>query len=202
MRDRERIRGTVAAAALLALMGTVATQGVRADDDDNRRLVFAAYKSETAAKDAFKTLKAADDKDAIDIESYAVISKGLDGKVKVKDQRKKGARAGAVVGAVVGLLGGPVGVAVGAAAGGTAGYLTGNAVGMSKDTVEKIKSSLQPGESAIIAVVEEEWGSAAEKLQEAKAVRITSYQIPPAPKAGGAEGKSAPPETAPMQPSN
>jgi uncharacterized membrane protein len=58
------------------------------------------------------------------IESYAVVSKDLQGKVKVRDQRRRDAGIGAILGGVIGLVGGPLGVAAGATAGGAAGYLT------------------------------------------------------------------------------
>jgi uncharacterized membrane protein len=180
------VRTTALAVALLTVVGAAARA---ADEAPPKRLIYATYRNETSAMDVFRTLRDAERQNLIRIDSYAVISKSMDGKVRVKDQRQKGTRAGAVIGGVVGLLGGPVGVVVGAAAGGAAGYLTGNAVGMSKDTVDQIKTSLNPGESAIIAVVDDKWAQTVQKLQEAKAARVTNESIPFV-KETGAEGSS------------
>jgi uncharacterized membrane protein len=169
-----------ATAALLALAvaGAGPLSGFAAAAESHKRLVYATYNNETSASDVFKALRSAERDNVVSIDSYAVISKGLDGKIRVKDQRSKGTKAGAVVGALVGLLGGPVGVVVGAAAGGTVGYLTGNAVGMPKATVDQIKTSLEPGQSAIIAVVDDKWAETVQKMQEARAARITNESIP------------------------
>ena len=58
------------------------------------------------------------------------------------------------------------------------GYLTGNAVGMPRQTVDMIKSSLNNGESAVIAVVEDKYAAELQKMEEAKAARITNESIP------------------------
>ena len=125
MRLQSGTRAAIAGAALLAAFAGAAVRLSRADDEapTPRRLIYAAYKDEAAAAEAFKALKSAEASGAIRIESYAVVTKGLDGKVKVRDQREKGTRTGAIVGALVGLLGGPVGAAVGVAAGSGTGYL-------------------------------------------------------------------------------
>jgi uncharacterized membrane protein len=191
---RRVIRGLVGIVALVAALGAPA----RADDESPKRLIYAAYKTEAAAMEAFKALKEAEKAGAIKIESYAVITKDTDGKVKVKDQREQGTRTGAVVGALVGLLGGPMGAAVGVAAGSGTGYLAGDAVGMPRETIERIKTSLQPGESAIIAIVDERWAAKAEKLGAARAARVMTHRIPVAQKEKGSPGGGA---KAPEKPS-
>jgi uncharacterized membrane protein len=174
------------AVALLGLVTAMSPRPARADEVP-KRLVYATYKNETSAMDVFNVLRDAERQNLIRIDSYAVVSKGLDGKVRVRDQRQKGTRAGAVVGGIVGLLGGPVGVVVGAAAGGVAGYLTGDAVGMSKEAVDSIKTSLKPGESAIIAIVDDKWAVTVQKMEEAKANRVTNESVPFV-RESGAEG--------------
>jgi hypothetical protein len=91
------------------------------------------------------------------MESYAVVSKDMKGKVSVRDQRKRDAGIGAVLGGVIGLIGGPVGVAAGAAAGGAVGYLTGDAVGIPRDKVESMRASLTPNSSALVVVLDDKW---------------------------------------------
>jgi uncharacterized protein DUF1269 len=52
---------------------------------------------------------------------------------------------------------GPPGVAAGAAAGGAVGYLTGEAVGIPRDEVERMRASLTPNSSALIVVLNDQW---------------------------------------------
>jgi uncharacterized membrane protein len=203
MRLQTFTRGAIAGGLFFVALGGATGRLARAQPDaadeapTPRRLIYAAYKNEEAATQAFKALKAAEAKGVIKIESYAVVTKRVDGTVKVKDQREKGTRTGAIVGALVGLLGGPVGAAIGVAAGSGTGYLAGDAVGMPKETIERVQSSLQPGESAIIAVVDEKWAAATEKLQGEKAIRLMTHAIPIATKdkggSGGAKARPAPP---------
>jgi uncharacterized membrane protein len=181
---------TLARAVTVAVL--LAARLAVADPPAPRRLIYAVYASETAANDVFKALRSAEDRQMIRIDSYAVVTKDPDGKVRVKDQRRRETAAGATVGAVVGLLGGPVGVALGAAAGGAAGYLTGKAVGMPAETVQQIKDSLQPGQSAIMAVVDDQWAAEVARLQQAEAQRIVTHPVPPEPSTTGKPPNPAP----------
>jgi uncharacterized membrane protein len=141
-------------------------------------LVYASYDTEQGAKNAFDAMKQSQQAGAIQIESYAVLSKDQKGHVHVQSTQKTGAIAGSVVGALVGVLGGPAGVAVGAGTGGAVGYLTGEGVGIPHEDIDAIKDSLQPGTSAVVAVVNERWVSDAERaLHEGHARSVLDQQI-------------------------
>jgi uncharacterized membrane protein len=177
-------RGVVTAVLFAALVPGAA----RAEDDRerSRQLIYAAYDDESAAAGAFKAILAAEAAGTLRLETYAVVSKELDGRVKVKDQRQTRAKAGAIVGALVGVMGGPASPPAGSAAAGAAAYLAGHAVGMSKTFIATIKSSLQPGEWAIVAVVDERHAAAAERLQGEGASRIMAYALTVAAKPAAA----------------
>ncbi len=157
MRSGRVGRGLAAlvAAALTAAATCVATPGAAPDRIET--LVYAVYDGQDTASQVFKTMRSAQSATGEYIESYAVVSKDLKGKVTVRDQRRRDAGVGAVVGGVIGLLGGPLGVAAGASAGGAAGYLTGNAVGIPRNKVESMKQSLTPDCSALVVVLDERW---------------------------------------------
>jgi uncharacterized membrane protein len=141
-------------------------------------LVFAVYDNDKAARDAFAAMKESQRKGVIRIDSFAVISKDEKGRVHVKSTQRRHARTGAIVGALVGVLGGPAGMVAGAAAGGGIGYLSGRSVGIPRDRIEEIKSSLEPGSSAIIAVLDERWVNDLEdSLRAAKAKQVLNYKI-------------------------
>jgi uncharacterized membrane protein len=159
-------------------------------------LVYAVYDSPAGANDAFKAMKQTQKEGVIHIDSFAVISKDDKGHVRVHSTQKRGARAGAIVGALVGALGGPAGVAAGAAAGGGVGYLTGNTVGIPREDINAIKASLQPGTSALIAVIDERWVADLERsLHEANAKQVLDRKLAGAP----AEGTQMNPQANPPQ---
>src|SRR5262249_50311227 len=130
---------------------------LRAADEKPQTLIYAVYDGQDTASQVFKQMKSAQDSTGERIASYAVVSKDLKGKVRVRDQRKTDSGVGAVIGGVIGLLGGPVGVAAGATAGGAAGYLTGDAVGIPRDKVESMKQSLTPDSSALVVLLDDRW---------------------------------------------
>jgi uncharacterized membrane protein len=166
----------IAAAVAVATVGWFAA--VKAQSTVPQSLVFASYDSENGARDALKAMKQTQREGVIHIDSFAVVSKDMKGHVHVQSTQKRGATAGAVVGALVGVLGGPVGAAVGATAGGALGYLTGEAVGIPREDINAIKSSLAPGTSAIVAVVDERWLADLERsLHEAQAKQVLDHKI-------------------------
>jgi len=161
----------VASALCVSAVGLRATQKAET-------LVYAVYEGANTASEVFKTMKSAQQDTGERIESYAIVSKDLKGKVEVRDQRKRDAGVGAVLGGVIGLIGGPAGVVAGAAAGGGVGYLTGNAVGIPREKVESMQSSLTPNSSALIVVLDDKWVQDTVKgLNQAHARAVIASQI-------------------------
>jgi uncharacterized membrane protein len=162
----------------LAGMALIASRAMPAQQISSQTLVYAAYEGVDTAGNVFKTMKANQKATGERIESYAVVSKDMKGKVHVRDQRRRDARVGAVLGAVIGVLGGPAGAAAGAAAGGSLGYLTGNEVGISRDMVDKMTASLTPGSSALAVVLDDRWVQDVEKgLNQAQARQVVAEKI-------------------------
>lgn len=93
----------------------------------------------------------------------ATLVKDEEGEVSLSEMDdidpRRGAIFGAVTGGLVGLLGGPVGVVVGAAAGAAAGRAAARRIdmGFSNKYLKAVQDRLQPGSSALIALVEHEW---------------------------------------------
>ena len=177
MHQSKSIRNWVSLVAGLVAIGSIRL--AHADSSTTpQSLVYGVYDGENTAKDAYNSMKQAQKQGVIHIDSFAVISKDQKGKVHVKSTQKRGARTGAIIGALVGVLGGPAGMAAGAAAGGGLGYLTGNAVGIPRDSINEIKSSLEPGTSAIVAVVDEKWASDLENsLRGAEAKKTLNLKL-------------------------
>jgi uncharacterized membrane protein len=148
--------------------------------DNPVQLVVAAFKDEDSAKEALMELKQAQKEKLIKIENAAVLRKDEKGKLHIKETRDmgggKGAVLGGVGGAAIGLIAGPalvVPVAVGALVGGLAAKLRDS--GFSNQRLEALGEGLQPGTSAIVAVVEHTWVAQVEEaLAEAEADVITA----------------------------
>jgi uncharacterized membrane protein len=126
------------------------------------QLIIAAFRDEDAASQALKTLKQAKKDGLIRIKDAAVIRKDEKGKLRIKETADvgggKGAAFGGVVGAAIGLVAGPL-LVVPAAVGALIGGLTAKLVdtGFSDERLKQIGEALEPGSSAIIAVVEHKW---------------------------------------------
>jgi uncharacterized membrane protein len=178
MKSQRVARSIAASVAAVVTAGIMGVSVARAAGDRSETLVYAVYDGQNTATDVFKTMRSNQGSTGEAIEAYAVVSKDLKGKVRVRDQRRTDAGIGAVVGGVIGLLGGPVGVAVGASAGGALGYLTGEAVGISRQNVETMKRSLTPDSSALVVVLDDRWVKDVERdLNQAHAREVIANQI-------------------------
>jgi uncharacterized membrane protein len=166
----------------LAVSGPMLAQSV-----SSQTLIYAVYDGEKTASDVLQTMRSNQKATGEHIQSYAVVSKDMKGKVRVRDQRERDAKVGAVIGGVIGVLGGPAGAVAGAAAGGSLGFLTGNEVGISKDMVGQMKTSLTPGNSALAVVLDDRWVQDVEKgLTQAHARQVVAEKIVAGAKNGSA----------------
>jgi uncharacterized membrane protein len=144
------------------------------------QVIVAAFQDEKAAKSALKELKQASREGLIKIENAAVLRKDEKGKLHIKETHDmgggKGAALGGVGGAAIGLVAGAAlaaPVVVGALIGGLVAKLRDS--GFSNKRLEALGEGLQPGTSAIIAVVEHTWVAKVEEaLAEAQAEVITA----------------------------
>ena len=194
MRISRWVNHSALCAGVLIGVGLVTPHSVAAQDVSSQSLIYATYDGEDTAGQVFKTMKENQKATGEKILSYAIVSKDLKGKVHVRDQRKHDARVGAILGGVIGVVGGPAGAVAGAAAGGSLGYLTGNEVGISKENVETMKTSLTPGSSALAVILDDRWVQDVEKgLKEAHARSVVADQIATGAKKSPTPGAQAAP---------
>jgi uncharacterized membrane protein len=139
-------------------------------------LIVAAFSDEEKAGVVLKDLKALEKDGVILLVNAAVMVKDDKGKISVKETEDitggKGALFGAIAGGLIGLLGGPVGVIIGAAAGAATGGVAANKIdmGFPDDMLKELESSLSPGTSAILALIQHQWVDAVvEELEKAGA---------------------------------
>src|SRR4051794_30358438 len=125
---------------------------------DNLELFAASFDNETQAGDALKDFRTMHNEGSIDLIDAVVVVHGADGKVRFEETAdpsgKTWAKRGAIAGGVVGLIF-PPSIIASAAVGGAAGGLWGKVrdKGFKDEDLEAIGESLQPGKSAIIAIV-------------------------------------------------
>ena len=146
------------------------------------QIVVAAFQDEKAADAALKELKDAKRAGLIKIDDAAVIRKDQKGKLHIKETADmkpgKGAGIGALVGGVVGLLAGPAGVVLGAGAGALIGGVAAAPdKGIKDERLEKIGDSLEPGTSAIVAIVEHKWVEKVEEALEEEAADVLTETL-------------------------
>lgn len=128
-----------------------------------RELVVLLYEDMEKANRALDYLKDLKRGGDIGIMNSAVLIKDADGKVEIKEakdvDKREGRLFGAITGGLVGLVGGPVGVVIGAAAGAVTGGAAAKRIdmGFSNKYLAGLERHLQPGNSALIAVVQHEW---------------------------------------------
>lgn len=123
--------------------------------------VVAIFPTEKQAYEGRKALGKLQDEGRLALHGMALIHKGTDGKVSIKDEVNEaplGTAVGVVVGSLIGLLAGPVGVAAGAAGGAFLGYsVDAFNYGVGMEFVDEVSRNLTPGKSALVAEVDEFW---------------------------------------------
>lgn len=129
---------------------------------ESYRIMMATFPTEDGASGAMESLKDMAKDGTIDIVDAAVLTREADGDVKVKQESlpsvKKWAGRGAIIGGVIGLIFPPSligGAMLGAGLGAGSAKLGKEA--LKSDDLWEAAKDLEPGTSAFVAVVEDEW---------------------------------------------
>lgn len=145
-------------------------------------LVVAAFPDEQGAARALEQLKQAKKQELIGIRDAAVITRDANNTLHIKEtgdmSGRKGAGVGAIVGGAIGLLFPPAvlgSAVVGAALGGLGARL--HDAGFPDDELRAIGSSLKPGTSAIVAVIEHKWVEEVERELAAQGAQMVRQAI-------------------------
>ncbi len=150
-------------------------------NDVPTQVIVAAFDGMDTAKEAFDDLKQLEKDKSIKIENAAILQKDHDSKLHIRDVKDmtgtRGVVLGGVTGAIVGVITGPVGwVALGGAAiGGLVAKLKDG--GFDNSRLEQWGDKLQPGTSALIAVVDHIWVRDVEAALKEDAREIMTMEI-------------------------
>jgi len=124
-------------------------------------VVVIDFTQDTAAFEALTTLKELDSQGQIKVVEAAVVTRGDDGQVQVKDQvgddNLAGTASGGIVGLLIGILGGPFGVLLGGATGLLIGSLYDMADADETDSVlSEVSKTVRARRNAVLAQVVEQ----------------------------------------------
>jgi uncharacterized membrane protein len=135
------------------------------------KMIVVVFDSESKAYEGSKALKELNGEGSITLYAMGVIEKNPGGKVTVKEEAEKGplgTAVGLATGSLIGAFGGPVGMAIGAYAGTLGGVLYDSAsAGIGEDFLAEVGTRLQPGKTAVVAEIEEEWVTPVDTRMEA-----------------------------------
>jgi uncharacterized membrane protein len=146
-------------------------------------LILAVFDGEGHATQVLQGLKDLGDEQEKHLFDVAVLSKDRQGKTTVEEIRdlrsRRGSLFGAIVGGVIGLLGGPAGALLGAAAGAVTGGVVANVtdLGFSDAFLAELKQALQPGHSALLALVEVSWAEDCANYLERRGGRLLRHAL-------------------------
>ncbi len=134
-------------------------------------IMMATYPSEDGAQKAMDVLKDMAKDGTIDVVDAAVLTRDMDGDVHVKQESvpsvKSWAKRGAIIGGVIGLIFPPslIGSALVGAGLGAGSAKIGKET-LKSDELWDAAKDLEPGTSAFVAVVEDEWIDQMQKAAE------------------------------------
>lgn len=131
----------------------------KSDELLNSQIVVAAFNDEDTADQAMQALKAASKEQDFQIQDIAVVRRDENNKIHIKETGDigggKGAALGSLVGGVLGLVAGPLSIVTSAIGGALVGGLVAKFwdSGIKNETLQSLGNALQPGTSAIVAVL-------------------------------------------------
>lgn len=146
-------------------------------------VVLAVFEDDEAGAEAYQDLHRAEKNKQIELENTVLVSKDDEGKIHFKEDAEKMATEvglGALVGGALGILAGPPGVialgAIGAALGGLSARL--DDVGFDDTRIKRLGESLEPGKSAIVAVLEGKYSKQLVEQFEKRGARVAVEDLP------------------------
>jgi uncharacterized membrane protein len=150
-------RGLPAGLLLLALVPLGSASGLEAQQVTSHTLLYAVYEGEQTAGEVLSSLRKTQHAAGEQIESYAVISEGPDGRVTVRELPTPPSPA---IDVMLGTLVAPSG-----------GSSVAGAIG--GDVIDSLRMSLTPGSSAVIAVMDDRWARNVQRDLNAARARAT-----------------------------
>ena len=126
----------------------------------SENVIVVSFAEDSSAYEAFTNLKELGEQRQVSIKGAAVVQRGEDGHIVIKDSvesQHSGTTTGGLIGLLVGILGGPCGVLIGGATGLLIGSLYDSEdVEQTESVLAGISSAIRPGHTAVLAELEEQ----------------------------------------------
>ncbi|MGZ4185590.1 MAG: DUF1269 domain-containing protein [Solirubrobacteraceae bacterium] len=131
------------------------------EDAGRYSVIAVSFEDNSNAYNALTRLKELETQQRVGVQEAAVVVRGEDGQVVEKDHVESafldGTASGGLIGLLLGIIGGPLGMLIG----GTGGLMLGSLLDLdeieeSESALAAISSSVQPGRTALLAVVSEQ----------------------------------------------
>jgi uncharacterized membrane protein len=125
------------------------------------KMLIAVFETEAKAYEGLSALKGLHKDGDITLYATAVVNKGQNGQIRIKDSADQGpigTGVGLLTGSLIGLLAGPVGLAIGAATGAMAGMIYDVSDSDINETfIDDISAALTNGKTAVVCEIDETW---------------------------------------------
>ena len=146
------------------------------------KMLVATFDDEKKAFEGSQALAQLHREGNISVYSAAVIGRDADGKISVKDEADEGpigTALGMMTGALIGMWGGPAGLVAGTAAGGIMGSAADLFnLGVGVDFADDVGAQLQPGKTAVVAEISENWVTPVDtRMEELGGTVIRRYRV-------------------------
>jgi hypothetical protein len=144
-------------------------------------LVCAFYAGEAAAASAHERMKTSESFFGQGVQSFAVLTKDINGNTRVIGRKSGAPLPTRIVQAAASLTGAPQGAAYTSDSVSQRDFLSSAQVGLPEAGVNRLKGALGPGQSAIIAVVDDRWATETrQRMAEAGLIDTVSFNVAPA----------------------
>jgi uncharacterized membrane protein len=153
---------------------------VASESDSPVDLYIAAYSDPDAAQADWDDIKGLAKDKVITVDGLVLVSRGMDGKIAVKDDAHTVGHAaawGAGAGLLVGLIFPPAFLMSGLVGGGIGAGIGGLVSHSEKSEIKnEVEDDVPPGSSAIVALFEEQWAAEIEKALP-KADKVSKHEV-------------------------
>jgi uncharacterized membrane protein len=154
------------------------------EDDTMVELLVASFAGDEQAEAAYSTLREAEKQGLLLTADLAIVERGEDNRLSVRESEDvdaaPGALLGAGIGAILGMVAGPLGLVVAAAGGALAGGVAAEAIdaGVEDDWLRALGEALRPGGALVAVAIARYWVPLAAGYLQQAGGEVTRHPLP------------------------